>query len=193
MDQGVIKNLKHHYRKKCVQRVLRNIEAGKELKDINLLGAVVLLHKSWEDVKAETIKNCFRKAGFSKEESYSIEEEELDEPVPEEWSDFQNVVSCQENYDSFVNVDADILIAEHPTDEEIIESVTAQQNDSELDDDMDIAEDEVPQLKPTPSAVQALDALATFRCYIQGQSQMGHDSKGASPMEWLVQVQTVAV
>ncbi|PSN42448.1 hypothetical protein C0J52_15942 [Blattella germanica] len=61
-----------------------------------------------------------------------------------------------------------------PEDEEIIESVTAQQNDSELDDDMDIAEDEVPQLKPTPSAVQALDALAAFRCYIQGQSKLSH-------------------
>lgn len=110
----------------------------------------MILLKSWEDVKADTIKNCFRKTGFSKNESYSIKEEELDEPVPEEWSDFQNVVSCQENYDSFfVNVDADILIAEHPTDEEIIESVTAQQNDSELDDNMDITEDEVSQLKPT--------------------------------------------
>ncbi|PSN35674.1 hypothetical protein C0J52_24378 [Blattella germanica] len=37
---------------------------------------------------------------------------------------------------------------------------------------MDIAENEVPQLKPTPSAVQALDALVTFRCYIQGQSSV---------------------
>ncbi|PSN45449.1 hypothetical protein C0J52_15058 [Blattella germanica] len=68
---------------------------------------------------------------------------------------------------------------EHPTDGEIVESVTAQQNDSELDDDMDIAEDEVPQLKPTPSAVQALDALATFHCYIQGQSSVHEDVIGA--------------
>ncbi|PSN34605.1 hypothetical protein C0J52_22018 [Blattella germanica] len=160
-----------------LDEVFVDFEIRKWLK--HTIGLMFLSPDEWEDVKAETIKNCFRKAGYSKDESYSIEEEELDEPVPEEWSDFQNVVSCQENYDSFVNVDADILIAEHPTDEEIIESVTAQQNDSKLDNDMDIAEDEVPQLKPTPSAVQALDALATFRCYIQGQSSVHEDVFGA--------------
>ncbi|PSN37050.1 hypothetical protein C0J52_21903 [Blattella germanica] len=80
-----------------------------------------------------------------------------------------------ENYDSFVNVDADILIAEHPTDEEIIESVPAQQNDSELVDDMDIAEDEVPQLKPTPSAVELMhyeNRLLKLR-HLQAEAALG--------------------
>lgn len=174
LDQGVIKNLKHHYRKKCVQRLLRNVETGKQLNDINLLDAVVMLQKSWDDVTEKTIANCFRKAGFVKTEFEFQEQEDLDEPVPEEWSDYQNVLSCEEDYDSFINVDAHVLITDHPTDSEILGTVTVQQDGSE-EEDVDITNNEMPLSKEVPTGEQALDILATFRRYVQGQPSVEED------------------
>lgn len=64
MDQGVIKNIKHLYRKKMMQRTLRSLDSGKKRNDIDVLESITLLHQSWHDVKQSTIINCFKKAGF---------------------------------------------------------------------------------------------------------------------------------
>jgi len=68
MDQGVIKNLKHHYRKKIMQRHLRKLELNEAITDVNLLDCIHMLYSSWEAVSTSTISNCFRKAGFRKPE-----------------------------------------------------------------------------------------------------------------------------
>lgn len=64
MDQGIIQNLKVHYRKRLLRRRIYAIDSGTEFK-FNLLDAVFILDKSWQGVTATTISNCFRKAGFT--------------------------------------------------------------------------------------------------------------------------------
>lgn len=59
------------YRKCLVGRLLINFHVGRELK-IDLLGALSTLSGSWADVAQETIRNCFRRAGF-REHSYDSE------------------------------------------------------------------------------------------------------------------------
>jgi hypothetical protein len=44
------------------------LEEGKN-SDVNLLKALLFLKKAWDSVKGETIRNCFKKAGFNKEVS----------------------------------------------------------------------------------------------------------------------------
>jgi len=57
MDRYVIKNLKHNYRKKSMQRHLRKLELDEAISDVNLLDCINMLYNS-------TISNCFRKVGF---------------------------------------------------------------------------------------------------------------------------------
>lgn len=71
MDQGVIQNLKVHYRKRLLRRRIAAIDSDTEFK-FNLLDAVFILDKAWDDVKAVTISNCFRKAGFTFDNQVSV-------------------------------------------------------------------------------------------------------------------------
>jgi hypothetical protein len=64
--QGVIKNLKHHYRKRTVRKMLDRTDDGK-IFDITLLGCVMELDKTWHEVSSGT-SNCFEKVGICKDE-----------------------------------------------------------------------------------------------------------------------------
>uniref|UniRef100_A0A3B3SSQ9 HTH CENPB-type domain-containing protein n=1 Tax=Paramormyrops kingsleyae TaxID=1676925 RepID=A0A3B3SSQ9_9TELE len=63
MDQGVIKTCKVHYRRRFLKRLIAEIKSGEFCK-MTLKDGVDLLSQAWDDVKPETIANCFRKAGF---------------------------------------------------------------------------------------------------------------------------------
>jgi hypothetical protein len=63
MDQGVIANLKCHYRKLLLRRQIQAFDANVPF-SINLLDAVNMLRRAWDCVKEETLHNCFRKAKF---------------------------------------------------------------------------------------------------------------------------------
>jgi hypothetical protein len=67
LDQGVIKNLKHHYRKRIIRKMLDRIDDGK-IFDITLLDCVMELDKAWYEVSSGTISNCFKKAGICEDE-----------------------------------------------------------------------------------------------------------------------------
>ncbi|XP_054710184.1 tigger transposable element-derived protein 4-like, partial [Uloborus diversus] len=63
MDQGIIKNLKVHYRKRVVLKILQCLEEN-SVPCITLLDSLRELRKAWSDVTQQTIVNCFKKAGF---------------------------------------------------------------------------------------------------------------------------------
>jgi len=71
MDQGIIKNLKVHYRRFLLRRRINAIDNKVDF-EFNLLNALNLLKRAWKEVKQETLANCFRKAGFFIEVSYSL-------------------------------------------------------------------------------------------------------------------------
>lgn len=71
MDQGIIANLKVHYRKRLLRRRIAAIDSGNEFK-FNLLDAVFILDNAWNNVTATTIGNCFRKAGFTFDNQVSV-------------------------------------------------------------------------------------------------------------------------
>ncbi|KAE8738361.1 hypothetical protein FOCC_FOCC016158, partial [Frankliniella occidentalis] len=67
MDQGVIKNLKHYYRTRLVQRLIGFVgRQDLQRKDffINMFHVLHFLMWSWGQVTPVTIFNCYRKAGF---------------------------------------------------------------------------------------------------------------------------------
>jgi hypothetical protein len=67
LDQGFIKNLKHHYHKRTVRKVLDRIDDGKVF-DITLLDCVMELDKVWYEVTSGTISNCFKNVRICKDE-----------------------------------------------------------------------------------------------------------------------------
>ena len=67
MDQGVIRALKAFYRTNFVRRQIKYIDAGRTTPKINILEAMRMLVRSWDALSANTVKNCFRKAGISEE------------------------------------------------------------------------------------------------------------------------------
>ncbi|KAI5151993.1 hypothetical protein ENBRE01_2487 [Enteropsectra breve] len=62
LDQGVIRNFKHHYRKLLITKMLQALEL-KSVVRVSVLDALGLINSAWEDVTANTIKNCFVHSG----------------------------------------------------------------------------------------------------------------------------------
>ncbi|XP_029653905.1 tigger transposable element-derived protein 4-like [Octopus sinensis] len=67
MDQGIIQNLKHHYKKLLLSRRLEAMDEENEFK-FTLLDSLHVARRAWEQVSELTIKNCFAKAKFIEEE-----------------------------------------------------------------------------------------------------------------------------
>ena len=70
MDQGIIQTVKLKYRKRQLQRLLRELEKDPDItgpevaKKIHVLDAIQWLDASWNETAAETITKCFKHCGF---------------------------------------------------------------------------------------------------------------------------------
>ena len=64
MDQGIIRNIKLHYRKQLLKSVVHHTLCGRDpLKEIDLLQCIQWLLHSWRNnVSSDTISNCWRKS-----------------------------------------------------------------------------------------------------------------------------------
>uniref|UniRef100_A0A1E1XRR1 Putative tigger transposable element n=1 Tax=Amblyomma sculptum TaxID=1581419 RepID=A0A1E1XRR1_AMBSC len=161
MDLGVIQNLKTLYRRHLLERLLLCLDSGKSY-DIDLLGAVHMLASSWNTVKPETIKNCFRKCGFGDApEACSAE-------VAEASSDDDSVVlnrgyaALSEGvaFEAYVDVDNGVETSGPLSDEDIITAACAPQgsrvaNTAESDEESDEGDNPA----PPPSACEVASAL----------------------------------
>ena len=67
MDQGVIRSTKTYYRRMVLEKYIDAIDAKKSIPKLTVLDAIDPLVTAWDRVSTETIKNCFRKAGISRE------------------------------------------------------------------------------------------------------------------------------
>ncbi|GBL90437.1 hypothetical protein AVEN_10236-1 [Araneus ventricosus] len=81
MDQGIIKSLKHFYRRLLVESILISDFSNKKL---NILHASRMCKQAWDKVSERTIMKCFHKAGFVKKETEGVNVvENFDEIGPE--------------------------------------------------------------------------------------------------------------
>jgi len=63
MDQGVIQNLKVHYRRRMIMKHIQAVDFNTQ-PQITVLDGIRLLAAAWRCVSAKTIANCFSHAGF---------------------------------------------------------------------------------------------------------------------------------
>ena len=93
MDQGIIENLKRHYKKILLRRRLEAMDEGKEF-EFTLFDTLHIVCCAWEQVSESTIRNCFVKAKFIEEE---IQSEPDDVDLLEIWEALPAEEKMQEN------------------------------------------------------------------------------------------------
>ncbi|XP_062622348.1 tigger transposable element-derived protein 4-like [Saccostrea cucullata] len=157
MDQGIIQNLKVHYRKLVILRQLKAIENQTEL-TISVLDAMRMLNQAWAKVSEKTIQNCFRHANFTSapEEEAVSEDEDPDDDIP------LAALRLRIPLDEYAGVDDNLETSEATTDAAIVENIlSAGRNcdeDAGEDDEDDVQAPPVkkPPMKAVSSAVELI-------------------------------------
>ena len=159
MDQGVIRSLKAKYRRRVIRRMIDAIDQGKPLPSISILGGMKILILPWE-VSANTIINCFSKAGFS-DANADLD----DDPFRDLISMIEELCICDPSQvptdimmEDVVSIN-DQAIASQPymNDHEIIADI--------FDEDIEVVNDDEPN-KPTPREVcEAINVLLNFTLF----------------------------
>lgn len=114
-DAGIIRNLKLNYRKKLMSRMLTWHDAQKDMSEfsISLLDSLSMLKEAWDDVTADTVKNCFRHCGFSDSLPSSVM------VTAETSEEFQclaqrNLIGPDVDLDTLIDVDAEVCTHDLP-------------------------------------------------------------------------------
>lgn len=161
MDQGVIQNLKVHYRKRMLLRHVQAIDDNTDL-HITVLDALRLLNYAWKSVKPTTISNCFSHSGFKSADITPSDSDEEDDDIP-----LAQLTKLPVPFDQYTAVDDNVPTSEPLTDQDIVDDIvqTRQQpNDDESDDD-----DEPQQTTPTPTAKMAAEACKILTAFLESK------------------------
>ncbi|KAI6660591.1 Tigger transposable element-derived protein 4-like [Oopsacas minuta] len=107
MDAGIIKNLKHHYRRFLVRKRLLAVDSETGFK-LDLLQALDWLKMSWDNVTPTTIKHCYQHVGFKDLPAT----EETSAPDTSIWSSAEEagLVSDGLSFEDFVALDDGVAI-----------------------------------------------------------------------------------
>ncbi|CAM1307615.1 TIGD4 (predicted) [Pycnogonum litorale] len=161
MDQGVIRSCKTHYRRRLLKRLIADIEAGRD-HEISLKDGIDLLSRAWDDVKPETVANCFRKAGFKvaeADDTMPAGDEPSGTEGPDSTAESRSVwdfIAREFNlndvgFDDYVAVDENVPTSDELSDAEIAASVSSAVPMPEDDATNHLTDDPEPPPIPTPS------------------------------------------
>lgn len=171
LDQGIIRNFKVLYRQLLLRHILSimdQIKSNRELsKEIDMLEAIYFINNAWQKVSADTIKNCFLKAGFRKkanENGFQHFEAEDDLPLSVLAEMLKLIKTSNINVDDFVAIDQHL-----PTeDEEMSIANITKEHDNLIedvsDDDANNVEDDV-NLGSFEEALIVTEKLKRFAKY----------------------------
>ena len=172
MDQGVIKCFKTYCRRRLLSRILSAIDRGDENLKINILDAINLLYTARREVTPTTIANCFKKAGFVKDEAnYQPQEQpaEIDENI---WEAIQEQYAIDIPLENYVAVYESVLTSEALTDEEIVQSVKESTNmevkkvEPEEEDEEEVCAN-VPE-----NTAQCLEAITGIQAFFEASNSV---------------------
>ena len=165
MDQGIIENLKRHYKKILLRCRLEAMDMGKKF-EFTLLDALHIVRCAWEQVSESTIRNCFAKAKFSKEEYQSEPDDaellEIWEALPAEEKMHKNE---EIELSDFLEADERLETGGSFTLENIAEEMLGREEPVESEDDEVTIEEE------TISFENAQRAWSTVRKFMQQRSE----------------------
>ena len=132
-DAGIIRNFKVYYRKILVSQWIRELNEGQEMKKLNIKEAIEIVADAWDNVKQETIKNCWLSTGILPAEmtlvnADNMETDEADNDIVELISALDSLSIAEPSIDSltaneYIEIDNNLVSAELPTDEELVEEI----------------------------------------------------------------------
>ena len=118
MDKGVIAYFKAYYRKGLVKKLISDFfdKRFSEATTLSLLSCVLLAKLAWNDIKSETIKNCFKKSGFNRvnqnEQGQEHEEREEHETANDHLQTYALLTNTEVGtFSEFVNADNSLTIS----------------------------------------------------------------------------------
>ena len=179
LDQGIIRAMKQHYRKRLLSNLVAKLESNSEkpltefIKTTTVLDALHFLKQAWQKVTPVCIQNCFRKAGFDLRSSIQPSLERNADDMPFNWS---SLGIDEEDFDHYVTIDDDIDCYGDLTDDQIVQEVQGVPI-ADVDDE-EVEEEEV----EVPSNADTLQALSTIRHFLDSRGLV-HIMEGFYPIE----------
>ena len=178
MDQGVIRSLKAHYRRRIVCLCIKSLDEDNPLPKITILRTIKNLVSSWNaGSEKETIVNCFEKANIShaNQQTAVIDADDPFKSLEEELDNLrnldQNPVEDTLSAESFVELNSEVVTsASCMSDADILAKVIRSDsiededddddNDNDLKDDIDVLDCPTPLTRPCKGDIEeALDKL----------------------------------
>ena len=186
-DAGIIRDLKRKYRTRLVKRMLAQIEASPTASNYkpNVLDAIRMVSAAWDEVKPDTVKNCFRKAGWRKgdENSTDLNDDEDDIPL----AVLRERLSLPETmtFEDYINVDSDLATEEVLTEDELFASLRTTPQTTQGKEEEEEEEDEENQTEnPVCSLADAKVHLQEVRRYLETCSHTSEiDFRSISALE----------
>ena len=166
MNQGVIRRLKAHYRGRVIRRLCRALDKTKTLPKVSILQAMKILPPSWKAVSAQTIVNCFRKAGITPE-AQNAAITDADDPFSDLKESLQQLHDIDPDMvpegvtpESLIDVDNEVITtAPMITDDDILISVTTNQQEQSDDDNNDGEVEAAPERPLRFQVESAIDVI----------------------------------
>ena len=170
MDQGVIKCFKSYYRKRIVKKLIADLMDGKtpDIKNFTLLSCVLIAKLAWNDVKQDTIKNCFRKCGFNKNQTEESGAEIHVAIESNEWKTFAKLTNIESGtFSDFVEVDDSLVTTTELSLELINQNIMKEihENDKEDEDDDDDSETEIDEPEETQKEITMNEVKKSIEVY----------------------------
>uniref|UniRef100_A0A1E1X318 Putative tigger transposable element n=1 Tax=Amblyomma aureolatum TaxID=187763 RepID=A0A1E1X318_9ACAR len=171
LDAGVIKNLKHSYRKCVVKRCLARIDRGQQPTTISVLDAMHYVASAWAAVAASTAQHCFAQCGFRTDGEGEFPGTDAGESeaasCDQELTEAMDALGATGlTYDDYVAVDAAVVTSECQSIGDIVASSVASEA-ADCDDELEPHDSED---LSDPSFGEAVAALDLLRRYVAPQS-----------------------
>lgn len=171
MDQGVLRLVKLGYRSRIADHYLDGVQNNEHAKDIikklDLKVACDFVCAAWKKVNANTIQNCFSKAGFV--QSVPLPAQEDPHPHRNVWEHIQDAFDMDIEFESYATSDDSIETSQHMTESEIVQAVMNDHREH-IEEEPEVREDQNADPEPNNflnSAQESLDVIRQLRAYFQ--------------------------
>ncbi|XP_046564277.1 tigger transposable element-derived protein 6-like [Haliotis rubra] len=166
LDAGIIRTFKAYYKRSLVRHFIACAEDDKP-QCINLREALRFVKSAWADVSCQTIKNCFKHVEIlPSQESQIGETDDLEDDIvlADLKKLLQRLPSDDENMspDDFIDADANEETCDSLTSENIIEMVTAA--DDQIESEEEEAEDTVTLPSLTDMRLYLGNIVTCYEC-----------------------------
>ncbi|GBO38425.1 hypothetical protein AVEN_139156-1 [Araneus ventricosus] len=163
-----------HYRKRILKEMISAIEKNETVQEnIDLRKVIAELYKVWKfDATAKTIRYCFKKGGFSNQadDIDSDDEDAILADLKEKWKTVERNgrITDDATLSDILEVDAELLTASYPTDEEILKSLM----DNNKGQERDSYSENEDVIQPKPHSPEMLQSFETIERSFQMEENM---------------------